>query len=445
MLPCLKKRTSLNQNELFFILFFHQNLFSSYIFSKLLNASLPTVINVSIIYFDKTNQLKMKNFLAFIILILVTAHALKAQIKTVNYNVVNNEINSNNPLPSEEPFFIRGILPRDIEMVSINLNRSGKNPNRAEQYTWKRAFDFEVSQYEVFVSQPMRANDQYDLEFLYYKRADKDQMASVKVSINNNLESYIRANLEVTGGGIKTNNSNQVMMTQMNQIVTDALEDYKHFLGRDFKGFSEIVRQKLEQKDRLNLNKARFNILGKNKGDNSKAAYANQYINELISVVQNESDQYLDKSLLTLVELRTVSNYPTEKKPSTLPLNIGYATIPIKRSLPSTEYLHGPYAGLSIPLGNKAFKKFLGNASFSTGVFLQNFESSQGDKIEGQIIGLPIYAGLGYKMFRVFRFNVGAVSLNMENIGGTGSQHYIQPFAGISLEFNIWMGLNNRR
>ncbi|WP_373524386.1 hypothetical protein [Aquiflexum sp.] len=387
----------------------------------------------------------MKRILVFMIFVFFSAHTITAQIKTVSYNVVNNEINSNNPLPSEEPFFIRGILPNDIEMVAVVLNRSGKNPIRADEYSWKRAFDFEVSQYEVFISNPLRSNEAYDLEMFFYKRAEKEQMQSIKSAINRNLESYIRANLEVTGGGIKTNSSNQVMISQMNQIVEDGLEDFRHFLGRDFKGFSEIVRQKLEQKDRLKLNKARFNILGKNKDDNEKAAYAAQYIGELIEVVQNESDQYLDKSLLSLVDIRTVANYPTERKPGTLPLNIGYATIPIKRSLPSTEYLHGPYAGLSIPLGNKTFTKFLGNASFSTGVFLQNFESSQGDQIEGQIIGLPIYAGLGYKVFRVFRFNVGAVSLNMDNGGGLGSQHYIQPFAGISLEFNIWMGLNNRR
>ncbi|WP_194974785.1 hypothetical protein [Aquiflexum lacus] len=386
----------------------------------------------------------MKRILLLIILGFFTVHTLKAQIKTVNYNVVNNEINSNNPLPSEEPFFIRGILPKDIELVAVVLNRSGKDSQRGDEYSWKRAFDFEVSQYEVFVSNPLRSNEAYDLELFFYKRAEKEQMEAIKSSIDDNLESYIRANLEVTGGGIKTNNSNQVMITQMNQIVEDALEDYRHFLGRDFKGFSEIVRQKLEQKDRLKLKRARFNILGKNKEDNEKAAYADQYIGELIDIVQNESDQYLEESLLSLVDIRTVSNYPTERKPGTLPLNIGYGSIPIKRSLASTEYLHGPYAGLSIPLGNRTFTKFLGNASFSTGVFLQNFESSQGDQIEGQIIGLPIYAGLGYKIFRVFRFNVGAVSLNMDNGAGV-SQHHIQPFAGISLEFNIWMGLNNRR
>jgi hypothetical protein len=101
--------------------------------------------------------MSMKRILLLIILCFFTTHTLKAQIKTVNYNVVNNEINSNNPLPSEEPFFVRGILPKDIEMVSVVLNRSGKNVNRADEYSWKRAFDFEVSQYEIFVSNPFGA------------------------------------------------------------------------------------------------------------------------------------------------------------------------------------------------------------------------------------------------------------------------------------------------
>ena len=125
----------------------------------------------------------MKKIILTIILGFFTVQTLKAQIKTVNYNVVNNEINSNNPLPSEEPFFVRGILPKDIEMVSVVLNRSGKNTKWGDEYTWKKAFDFEVSQYEVFVSNPLRSNEAYDLELLFYKRAEKEQMESIKSSI----------------------------------------------------------------------------------------------------------------------------------------------------------------------------------------------------------------------------------------------------------------------
>ncbi|EOZ96712.1 hypothetical protein A33Q_2022 [Indibacter alkaliphilus LW1] len=368
-----------------------------------------------------------------------------AQIKSVTYNVVNNEINSNNPLPSEEPFFIKGTLPEGIDLVKVIVNRTGKNERLAEEYFWKRAFEFPVSQYELFVSRELRSNDNYDLEFHYFRKADNLEMSNVRTSIYRNLEAYIRANFEVTSRGIRTNHSDPVMMTQMNQIVTDALEDFRHFLGRDFRGFSEIVRQKLDQKSRLRLNRARFNILGKNELDNEKAAYAAQYINELIQLVQSETSQYLDNSLLALAEIRTVSNYPTERKPGTLPLNFGYGSIAVKRSLSSTEYLHGPYVGLSLPLGNQTFTRFLGNASISTGVFLQNFGSRDGTIVRGELVGLPIYAGLGYKMFRVLRLNVGAVMLNIEESNGNFSPNHIQPFAGISLEFNMWLGLRDRR
>ncbi|RZS96198.1 hypothetical protein [Cecembia calidifontis] len=368
------------------------------------------------------------------------------QIKSIYYNVLANELNNSNPIPSEEPFFVKGRLPSGIEMVKVSVNRAGKNENRAIFYEWKKPFDFEVSEYELFISNPLRNNERYDFEFFFYGRAEEQQMQKVMTALHRNLEAYIRANMEVKSNGIKTNHSDPVLLSQMNQIVNDGLRDYQHFLGREFQGFSEIVRQKLDQKERLKLRRARFNVLGRNREDNAKAAYAEQYIQELIQLVQNESSQYLDKSLLALVDIRTISNYPTEKRANVLPLNIGYATIPLKRELPTTEYLHGPYVGLSLPLGNKAFTKFLGNASFSTGIFLTNFESSQGDRVTGDLIGLPIYAGLGYKMFQVFRLNVGAVMLNVEPANNISSSNtFIQPFAGISLEFNLWLGLKERR
>lgn len=389
----------------------------------------------------------MKHSLLSIILIFTITLQGSAQIKSVVYNVVNNEVNSNNPLPSEEPFFIRGALPDGIDLVKVRVNRSGKNEKQAEEYTWKKAFDFEVSQYELFVSRELRSNDNYDLDFFYYRKADEIEMISVRESISRNLESYIRSNFEIGPRGIRSNNSDAVMMSQMNKIVEDALLDYRHFLGRDFPGFSEIVRQKLDQRSRLKLGQAKFNILGigRNNNDNEKAVYAGTYISELIQLVQNETTQYLENSLLALADIRSVNNYPTERKPGTLPLNFGYGSIAIKRNLSNTEYLHGPYVGFSLPLGNKTFTRFLGNASISTGVFLTNFESREGQTIRGELAGLPIYAGLGYKMFRVMRLNIGAVMLNIEEGNGGFSQNYIQPFAGVSLEFNMWLGLGDRR
>ncbi len=387
----------------------------------------------------------MKRIITVFLIIFLSTSGAYAQIKHVNLDVVTNQINEGNPIPSEEPFYIRGRLPENIDFVKVKIYQAGKSPDQGNEYFWKTAFDFQVNEYELFVSDPLRSNENYNLEFHYFQQANEEQMEEIKEAVTNNLESYIQSNFEVSNSGIKSYRSEQVMITQMNQIVRDAFDDYRHFLGRDFKGFSDIVRQKLEQKDKLKLRRARFNILGRNKEDNERAVYAQQYLEELNTLVTNEAEQYLDRSLMALVDIRTVSSYPTEKKPSTLPLNFGYGAFAVKRSLPSTEYFNGPYLGLSFPLANKTFQKVLGNASISTGVFLQNFSSGQGDQISGPLVNLPIYAGLGYKLFRVLRLNAGVVVINFEEADGSMNTNYVQPFAGISLEFNLWLGINGRR
>lgn len=385
----------------------------------------------------------MKKLFTYLILFFIIPFTY-GQIQYVNYNVVSNEINERNPVPSEEPFYIQGTIPTNVEYVKVRVYRTGR-PSQAEEYTWKAPFDFPVSNYELFISDPLRSNERYDFEFLYYQKAETEQMEAVREAINNNLESYIRSSMEVSRRGIRSYKSDQAMINEMNAIVRGGLDDYRHFLGRDFTGFSDVVRQKLAQRNRMRLSRARFNILRRNPEHNERAVYALNYVDELVATVQQESDQYLTRSLMALVDIRTVQGYPTEDKPSTLPLNFGYGAFAIQQSLPNTEYFNGPYVGLSLPLGNRVFQRVLGNASFSTGVFLQNFNSSQGDRITGPLIGLPIYAGLGYKVFRIFRLNAGAVIVNFEDAATMNTTNYIQPFAGVSLELNLWLGLNNRR
>ncbi len=385
-------------------------------------------------------------FFSLGLFLLLTSTAL-AQIKSAYFNVAQNQINEGNPLPSEEPFYLKGRLPGGIEMVVANIYKSSRSKKQAEEYHWKKPFDFAVNEYEIFVSQPLRSNDSYSIEFHFYERADLSQMEELRKSISSNLKSYILANLEVSRGKIRSLNSDKVMMVQLKEIVQKGLKNYKQFIGQDFDGFSDVVRQKLEQKDELKLRRAKFNIIGKKKDsqDNNRALYASKYIDELVQLLQSEAEQYMAGNMLSLVDIRNIRAYPTEKKRSTLPLNFGYGAFAIKRDFGETEYFNGPYAGVSVPLGNKTFTKFLGNASFSAGVFLQNFESSEGNEISGPFVGLPIYAGLGYKLFRVIRFNVGAVAINSEMLNGSEENFYIQPFAGFSLEFDLWLGLHDKR
>jgi len=390
----------------------------------------------------------MKKISTLLLLVQISIlHIGYAQIKSVNYDVVNNQINEGTPLPSEEVFYIKGQIPEGIAVVMGKIYSSSKNGKNANTYTWKRPFEFNVSQFELFVSDPLRSNDKYTIELHYFQRANDAQMEILKTSIRKNLSSYIRANFEISSSKINAFSSDKVILAQLKKIVEDGTKNYRHFVQREFEGFSDIVKLKLEQKDELKLSRSKFNIIGKQKNsrDNDRAVYAAKYLDELVNLVENEADQYLASNMVALVDIRTVEAYPTIKKPSSIPLNFGYGGFAMKRSFSDTEYFKGFYAGVSAPLGNRTFTKFLGNASISAGVFLQHFESENGTKISGPFVDLPIYAGLGYKLFRVIRFNAGLVAVNTEMQTDNNNQFHLQPFAGFSLEFDIWLGLNQKR
>lgn len=238
--------------------------------------------------------------------------------------------------------------------------------------------------------------------------------------------------------------SDKVLINQLNQIVDQGIENYANNLGQQFRGFSDLVRIKVDQTKKFRLSKARFNIINRNEKDNERAVYAEQLINELVELTKAEVAQYLRSNMLMLVDIHNIESYPTEKKPLVLPLNIGYAGTYFSGGFDNLNYDTAPMVGLSLPLGNRNFTKFLGNASFSTGVMLTNLHNDKNQELSGPIIGRPIYAGLGYKIFRVIRFNAGAVLTSTE-LNNKSEKISFYPFVGFSLEFNLWLGFNAKK
>lgn len=367
-----------------------------------------------------------------------------AQIKSVELDVVKNQINSGLPLPSEELFYISGILPEGVKLVELTLFKSNKDKSTGRSYSWRAPYQFESNRYEIFVAEPLRSNEPYTLSFNFFKQADNEEMEAIMNAIHANLEAHIKANYQVDRSNINSLVSDRVLLNQLNQIVVQGIENYAHTLGQDFRGFSDLVKIKVDQTKKFRLRKARFNIINRNEKDNDRAVYANQLINELINLTKAEVAQYLRANMLMLVDIREMISYPTEKKPFYLPLNVGYSGTYFSGNFNNLDYDTAPFVGLSFPLGNRKFTKLLGNASFSTGVILTNLQNDQNQEISGPLIGRPIYAGLGYTMFRILRFNAGAV-LTSSELNDNSENLSFYPFVGFSLEFNLWVGFNSKR
>lgn len=382
--------------------------------------------------------------ISFILLSFALSFNLLAQIKTVNYNILGNQLNEGLALPAEEKFAITGIIPSEIDWVEAHIHKGRIRNEPVQVLIWKRPFAQPVPQFELTLSEPLRNNDPYVFQFFFYQKANAIQLKMLQQSLHNNLGAYVDANFEIGRRGLVALSSKKVFSNNLNEIVHEGMVNFKHFSGKDFAGFSDIVNLKIDQIQNTRLKNARFNVFAKKENRKiEKATYAQQLLNELKELLRSEVDQYLSDNMLVLREQRTV-NARTEKISSYLPINIGYGGVYFGGSTDNFEYDGAPYLGVSFPLGNRAFTKFLGNASLSTGIMLRNLENNE-QVFSGPLVDRPIYLALGYQVFKVMRFNAGAALTSTEANGSGGQSLQVYPFVGISMELNLWVGFSRNR
>ncbi len=383
----------------------------------------------------------MKKYLWIVVLVLLSV-SVQAQHQSILFSTEKNQLNGGLPLPSEAPFYVEGNLPTGIKRVELKIFKSKKNENQADFYFWKAPYQSSSQNYEIFVAYPLRSSDNYTLKFYFYSESDAEETVSLRDALHENLESYVQATILAGKRGTQSMSRPNTMIDHLNEIVRQGLKNYLHPLDQEFDGFSDVVKQKIDQIAGVKLNKARFNLLSKKTDPDiqDQALFTEQLKQELINLLKSETSQYLRNQMLMLVDVRVIENYPTENKPYYLPLSIGYAGTYFSGDFNNLDYGTSAFGGISVPLGNKNFTKVLGNASLSTGVFFSNMRDSNQREISGPLIGRPVYVGLGYSLFRVLRFNAGAV-LTATDVNSNIENITLYPFVGFSAEFSLWLGL----
>lgn len=370
---------------------------------------------------------------------------LQAQVTTVNLDLITGKINGGMPLPAEKEFYIHGAIPEKIEMVKLLIYRSKKTEKSGYTYFWKAPFGYKDLSYQVLVSNPLRSNTDYRLEFGYYQKAGAEQIKEVRTLIHQNIQTYLSTITSIKKGGINFSESDEVLINNLSKIVDRGAYYFELPNGEKFPGFSDIIRAKLEQRGKLKMGKAKYNVTGITEADNARAVFAGDYITDLENILFSEVDQYLSPNMLVRVDENIFENYPTEKTANSLPINVGYGAISLSKGLPEHEFVMSPYAGFSFPLGNRTFARFMNNMSISTGFFLSpKIENQLGEIISGPVLDRPIYVGLGYNFFRFIRLNAGGTFITTEQLGGSNVNSF-QPFVGVSAEFNIWMGIGSKK
>ncbi|MCX8148756.1 hypothetical protein [Thermaurantimonas aggregans] len=381
---------------------------------------------------------------SIIILLFLTSGDLIGQsnIRTITFDILKNQLFGGAELPAEEPIKIVGLLPEEVHRVELILYEKSEKNKPYYIGFYQRPFDMKVDRFEIQLD-PLRSGRQYFFTFQYFTKATPEQLRALQLSLNANLEAAIRSNYIYRRNSIIGLQSPNQLLKTLNALIAEGLQEFRHTTGRTFDRFSSLVLAKIRQIESESLSNARFNIAKKSKEESQRVAYAEKLIQELIELVQSEATQFLSDNMLILREERT-SVAVTEQLPGSIPINFGYGFVYWEGNFSNLVYDTSPYVGISIPLANKTFARYLGNASLSVDVLLRDLEFSQ-IKYSGPVINLPIYAGLGYKAFRVARFHIGGTLLSSDANSDGQIQLDAALFGGVSIELNVWAGFDKKR
>lgn len=170
-------------------------------------------------------------------------------------------------------------------------------------------------------------------------------------------------------------------------------------------------------------------------------------IEHIVSLISTEIAPYISSQLVQHYRMTKVNSVETDKEPFTLPINVGMYGWNKTVSLNNTSVSNinfTPGIGLTIPLNIKrkftSQKRMFDSFGWSAGVLLKPVVDANGIEFVTPGVNLPVYTGIGFRMFKVVRFNAGVLVLGEKGISGFNNLSVI-PTAGLALEMNFWMGL----
>ena len=361
------------------------------------------------------------------------------QKQTITFDYERSSFNMDQPLPSEEHFFISGEISEAVSMVEVIIKPGKRNKNFVlYQNRWKRSYNDTRQQFLLPVNYNLRGGTEYDLLINYYRWVIPEELENLKAGLNSELEAYIDQSLILSKKRIRLVKSVPAMVSDMNALVNSALSYYRSNNNVSFEGFSSIVQDKLKIVTRNPLRK-----------DQHNEAERSRQAEELKSMVKAEVANLLNTGFSVLADSRRVDNYPTQRAKNTLTVHVGYGGVFLNNKVAELNTGSSGMAGLTLPLGKRAFApRLMSNSAVILGFYFQDFDNDQGVKATGPIFGKPVYAGFGYKVYEFIRISGGVAFLENEaDNNSTGvvdidNGLYLRPFLGITADINFWAGFS---
>lgn len=377
--------------------------------------------------------------------ILFLCHIAQAQNQTVVFNYERSYFNDGQPLPAAKNFTITGTVSDQISMVEVLIYSDRLGSTRAPLYQslWKKNPSDNAQNFFLPVNMPLRSTG-YDLVINYYRLMNENEIQNIKNDLYAALDAYLDQSL-LYKQDLRLFTKTQESIDDLNSIVNSATAYYKNNTHIKFQGFSDIIRGKIKSIKSVKKKTAKV-MYPDLRRDQALLQYQKDQVDGLKELVHHETSYLLNMNLSVLADSKYVDNYPVENTKNILTLHGGYGGVYLDGKIDNLSYGSGFRAGMTFPLGEKAYaNKFWSNSAIVAGFFLTNFKKADGVVVSGPIFKRPTYVGLGYKAFNFVRISGGATFIeNKETAGGfsnLGSKVSIRPFIGIQADLNFWLDL----
>ncbi|HZG23673.1 MAG TPA: hypothetical protein VEZ17_03785, partial [Chitinophagaceae bacterium] len=329
----------------------------------------------------------MKKFLLGMSCLLLLISNLSAQKKSILLEPQTRKINQGDPLPTQSNFDIQVPVSSQTGIIRVNVFKGNNSSDVIQTNVWTRPVNFTGEFAELPFDVRLKNNSKYGFDVLIYTLLSDTEKVALNELVHQGLINYLNASMEATSKGIDVEKDAERLVNDLNAVVRKSLTWYRNTQQRQFEGFSDIVKLKIQQIERARLNNAKFNVV-RNSGDSLltqeevKARYANRLMDEVQQVVLGEVDNYLSLDFVKLSDSFVIPNRITERAQTVLPLFVGYGGVYLGGSLKNLEYDSQPYAGLSFPLG-RGTESHYGRTSFILGIFLSNLKDAAGGTVTG--------------------------------------------------------------
>ncbi len=389
----------------------------------------------------------MKKITFFLMTLFFTGMAY-GQYQTVLLNYEKSSFGENEPLPAHKYFMLSGVVSQNIPMVEIKIYSSKGKEDRDPIFEteWKRDYANNSPGFNIPINYKLREGKAYDILVNFYREVTERELAKLQNDLFKSLDGYVDQSFTASKRKMKLVKNYRQVMNDLNSIVLDGMSLYKNRTQIRFVGFSDLVKFKLKNIQDTKLRKGKKLGLGTD-STSARLSYRDQLIQNLKDQMHHELQQYLNGEVYVLADDKFIDDYPTENLKDFVALNVGYGAALMNDDPDNFNYAAAPYLGISFPFGKEGISsKFWSRTSVSIGAMLQStIEDTNGDEVTGPIFKVPVYAGLGYRVYRFIRLNAGVTFLEDPSTAGTISglenRVEIKPFVGLSAEFNFWIEL----